>query len=378
MRATKPKRKTGRPPVRREALLELLRRQIVSGRAAPGTKLPSRAALMAAHCISSITVQRTFDQLREDGFIVSRGKGGTWVSEHPPHLCRYGLAFASHPGDGMHWRGLDRALSRAAAEADPDAPWSWAEYFDTDQTHESSSLQRVADDVAAGRLTGIISASGGTALLGMLRRQFPDLPLVTVSSDVADVEVPSVLLDLRSFFREALDGLDKRRRRRVAILTGVRYPQAVLKSVLANEVPKRGMQVEPYWVQQIALTDPVTARGVMHLMMQGNARARPNALIVADDNLTEQALAGIADAGARIPRDIAVVSEANFPLPRSAGRPVHRIGFSSAEILHACRTLVDRQRSGGAKKREPERLTIAATHDPGSSVAARRCRSTSA
>jgi len=341
--------------VRREALLDLLRRAIVSGRAAPNSRLPSRAELMARHRVSSITVQRAFDQLTEDGFVVPQGKRGTWVVEHPPHLYRYGLAFAGRPGKAAYWRGLDRALSQVAGDRAANEPWSFKQYFSATEARE---MDLILEDIAAGRLACLISTYGSSAVVDRVRRQWPTFPLVEIS---ASHKMPSstVVLDLRSFFQEALDYLRARRRQRVAILTGVQYPDDVLRPVLAKDVRERGITVQPYWVQQIALTDPLTARSVMHLMMRANPSMRPNGVIIADDNLTEHALAGLADAGVHVPADVEIVAEANFPLPPSAGQPIHRVGFPASEILRACRALLDRQRRGDAA-RVPENITIAA------------------
>ena len=352
----------GRPPVRREALLDLLRSAVVAGRAAPNTRLPSRAALMARHRVSSITVQRAFDQLAEDGMVVARGKRGTWVVAHPPHLYRYGLAFATDPGDAAHWRGLDRALSQIADERKANEPWSFKRFFHATDSALAPNTSGVYEAIAASRLAGLISTVGNSTLIAGVRRQWPKFPVVAISA-AQTASVATVVLDLRSFFVEALDYLKARQRRRVAILTGVQYPVDVLTAVLAKDVRERGITVQPYWVQQIALTDPVTARGMMHLMMHGNPRTRPNGLIIADDNLTEYALAGLELAGVRVAADVEIVSEANFPLPPAADLPIHRIGFSAHEILRSCRALLDGQRGGGAAD-VPGSVTITAMREP--------------
>lgn len=355
-------RKQGRPPVRREALLDMLRRAIISGRAAPGSRMPSRAVLMARHRVSSITVQRTFDQLAEDGFVVSRGKLGTWVVKTPPHLYRYGLAFASNPGNVMYWRGLDRALLAVASARPTGEGWTFRRYFDTAGVQGQQELQALHDDIAAGRLAGLISAYGSATAVRAVRCQWPKFPVVEISAGEGP-GAATVVLDQRSFFREALDCLKARQRQRVAILTGVRYPAEVLEGVLSQDARERGILVQPFWVQQIALTDPETAKGLMHLMMQGNPRSRPNGLIVADDKLTEHALAGLMLAGIRVPQDVEIVADANFPLPSAARPPIHRIGFSAFEILQACRTLLERRRQGGSAS-APDHITIAARRDP--------------
>lgn len=357
------RRGPGRPSVKKTELLDLFRKQIVEGAYPPGARLPSRVDLMRTHKVSSITVQRTFDQLIADGFVETQGKAGTRVCAHPPHVNRYGLAFASKPGDTTHWRGLDRALAQAAAEIGRTSLCSFPQYFNTAAgSAGEEDIRRLLADALAFRLKGAILASGTSPLLEILRKHSPRTPVVTISAN-AESSIPTVHLDVRSFFSEALDYLREKNRRRIAILTGVRFPEHVLKPVIEQDVPEHGMTLRPYWVQQIAVTDPVAARGVMHLMMHSDQKERPDGLIVADDNLTEHALAGIGAAGASVPRDIDVVTDANFPSPVSAGLPIQRIGYSGLEILNACQALLNEQCAKGLKRTRKSLRILAMRED---------------
>jgi GntR family transcriptional regulator len=65
-------------------LARILRRQIASGKLAPGRPIPSESALMAEHGISRGSVRRAVDRLRSEGLILTvRGKG-SYVRKRPP------------------------------------------------------------------------------------------------------------------------------------------------------------------------------------------------------------------------------------------------------------------------------------------------------
>ena len=64
-----------------EALYRCIRGDILSGKLAPGTKLPSKRALAENLEVSKITVEGAYDQLLEEGYIRSREKVGYFVEE---------------------------------------------------------------------------------------------------------------------------------------------------------------------------------------------------------------------------------------------------------------------------------------------------------
>ena len=68
-----------------EALYRCIREDILSGKLAPGEKLPSKRALAEHLEVSKITVETAYNQLLSEGYLVSREKVGYFVegSEHP-------------------------------------------------------------------------------------------------------------------------------------------------------------------------------------------------------------------------------------------------------------------------------------------------------
>ena len=102
-----------------EALYRCIRQDILSGKLAPGTKLPSKRALAENLEISKITVENAYNQLLSEGFIRSREKVGFFVEAVEAGLPQTQLLLAqeSTPTDEK----LD--LTGGGTEGFPFATW---------------------------------------------------------------------------------------------------------------------------------------------------------------------------------------------------------------------------------------------------------------
>ena len=81
-----------------EALYRCIRTDILSGKLAPGQKLPSKRTLADNLEVSKITVETAYSQLLSEGYISSREKVGYFVEEvrgHTPQTAEPEPAFAS-------------------------------------------------------------------------------------------------------------------------------------------------------------------------------------------------------------------------------------------------------------------------------------------
>ena len=102
----------------------------------------------------------------------------------------------------------------------------------------------------------------------------------------------------------------------------------------------------PVWRQTLSLAFPESARNVARLLMYAGRKARPDGLVVMDDNFVDDAVAGLVAEGIRVPKDLEVVVYCNFPWPALKVMPVKRIGLDIAAFLRLCIDLIDRQRRG--------------------------------
>ena len=87
-----------------------------------------------------------------------------------------------------------------------------------------------------------------------------------------------------------------------------------------------------------------TGRNLARLLFREGQRDRPDAVIVADDNLLEPITLGIRDAKMRVPRDVLVLSHCNFPWPTRSAVPVIRLGWNTRGILELALDVLTRTR----------------------------------
>jgi DNA-binding LacI/PurR family transcriptional regulator len=137
---------TSASPPKYRQVFEALQRDIVSGRLAPGTRLPSEAALERQFGASRITVGRAVRDLQLAGMVERRAGSGSYVKARPaadarlfgllipdlgeteifepicqgmmasPHARQHALIWGSRPDDGASKEDRARALCRQYIE----------------------------------------------------------------------------------------------------------------------------------------------------------------------------------------------------------------------------------------------------------------------
>lgn len=333
-----------RPPVKREGILNDLRRQIVAGQLSPGAQLPTRSRMEAIYRASRATVQGALDQLVQDGFVNAQGRRGTFVADRPPHTSRYGLVFASRPPAHGEWLRFWAVMHGVAEAMDHEGPRRISIYYGNDKG-SGGSCDALSADVKACRLAGLVFASHPGYLDGQAPLEQPGLPRVAVmSNDLPGIA--AVNLDSQSYIEKALDYLHARGRRRVAVVFGS-HPADFRRRLIAG-IAARGMETRPYWTQIVSPNLGEGARNCVHLLMHAGQESRPDGLLVADDNLTEHVVAGLVAAQVCVSVDVDVVMHCNFPWPAASALPVKRLGYDIRQVLRTCLASIDRRRAGEA------------------------------
>jgi len=160
----------------------------------------------------------------------------------------------------------------------------------------------------------------------------------------AEEGIPIVDHDHKAFISKALDYLASRGRRRIAILLPGKVPD--YEDSFAAGLAARGMVSHPWWTLFFSPVEMQGASSTVHLLMRPGQDERPDGVIIADDNLVEEALAGLMAAGVRIPEDADVVAHANFPCVAKTPVPLKRLGYDCREMLRTCTQIIDAICSG--------------------------------
>ncbi len=326
-----------------------LRRQIFAGDYQPGARLPTRRALQSSYGVSVITIERALRNLIDGGFVYTRGTAGTFVTENPPHLCKYFLVLPAHPGR-PGWSRLHQALQNECNQIFTSDPRSIHAFLGIDDAHggDDSALIR---EVVARRVAGLIFANHPFSLSGSPLMDTPDVPKISIMADSPFPGVPAVYPDWQSFADRALMLLRERGRRNVALIQSCVEPtrQMVSGQVAAAFIRHHGRDrftIPPHWIQSVHPSAPAACEGLADLLVRGTPDGTPDALIVTDDNLVEYAVAGVMSAGVRLGDDLDLIAHCNMPWPTPAVAGVTRLGFDIHHLLEVCVDCLERQRTG--------------------------------
>jgi DNA-binding LacI/PurR family transcriptional regulator len=327
--------------------LALIRRRIVGGQFPPGKQLPTRRQLIAELGVSPVTLQRALDRLAEEGFVYSKGRGGTYVMHDPPHLSKIAFIFMQQPSSDVNqWSVLNRLLVTEAPTLSDRRNRKIAIYCGIDGHADNEDYHALVRDVRARRLSGLIFGSNPYLLRGTPLLEEPGMPRVAVTGKLnIHPAIESVCPDWDSFFNRACEHFAARGRKRVALLLTVGMTED-WGPTIERKMSSCGLETRPYW--NLILNSPQSVRNCLHLLMNPNQTERPDAVLVCSDGWTEHAGAGLVAAGARVPEDVEVVSHCNFPALAARVLPFRRLGWEARQFLETAVDLLDAQRESGA------------------------------
>lgn len=327
---------------RGRAATDKIRSQIISGRYRIGAQLPTFDVLVEQHGLSRATMQTVIRQLRDDGFVRSVHRSGLFVSETPPHLCRFGLAFADVPGGPTWNRFMGALLAESPVVAAAQGRMELVPYFGLRRGVHDETYERLLADVAHQRLAGVIVTRGTGFLLNEPGIRGQRVPCVAINHLEAETGgAPVVNTDDPELLKKALGWLAQRGRKRVAVVAVQPWHEVSVASCAAL-----GLSTRAHWLCPIGNDTGGQVRAVVQLLLDYPAKERPDSLVIATDNHVEEALSAIHGTGIVIGRDIEVVAHCNWPWPVESPLPITRVGFHSHHFLNHCLEAIRQQRRG--------------------------------
>lgn len=325
-----------------ERVASHLRSQISGGVLMPGSRLPSWDDMARQFKVGRPTLMRALEWLKTDGFIYSDSTRGTFVTERPPHLCRYGLVFTSGPGE-QWWNRYWQALAAEAARIERTQNSQVPLFYHVTSHADDETSARLAREIRSHRLAGIICAGDSSLCDSPLWGEADVPPIVVLGPRPLSVAKSVALeVDRDSFVRRSLEWMQQQGRKRIAILTEPTqtFPQ------YRTELTAFGMSTKPQWFLMASATAPQAAKNIVHLLLDRDEKNRPDGLIITDDNIVETALSGIVAAGIEVPNELVVVGHCNWPWPVRSVVPIRRLGFDARMVLQEAIAAIDAMRDG--------------------------------
>ncbi len=124
-----------------------------------------------------------------------------------------------------------------------------------------------------------------------------------------------------------------------------------------------GVELRPQWILGADLDWPSSASRLARMLCAPWCGERPDALVVADDNLEQPALAGLMTEGVRVGSDMLVIAQANFPLRARSAMPVVHLGFDAVALLCEALARIGALRRGDAAAGYRQPATFADAED---------------
>ena len=326
-----------------EYITDTLRREILGEVFAPGTRLPVQGELAQRFRVGSGTITNVLQRLSREGFLTSKAGVGTIVQDDLPHLNNIAVALPV-TRDGRHWSKFYTAIANAvpSIRAELGRPIRILEGLDNPH---SEARRDLIDLVQTHQVAGILFATSPHVLIDTPILNEPGVPRMAIMCQ----GVPMPGIDTRivigeQFMDQALDYLASRGRRRIAIFDTRHIPhdEPQLQQMLAA----RNMVCPPWWTFPLSIDLPVAARHVTRLMMRAGQADRPDGLVVMNDNLVDETVAGLVAEGIKVPDDLEVVAHCNFPWPPVNILPIKRLGVDVCNLLRLGIDLIDRRRLG--------------------------------
>jgi len=348
-------------------ITERLRKRIVAGDWHPSERLPSQTALKREYHASHLTVQRAIHRLVEQGFVATQERSGVFVGSRLPHHHDYALIFAEAAAKVKTWSRFYTGLLNAAPSVARQQGCQLPLFFGIDAQHTGPDYERLSQLVEERRLAGLIFVQGEhyVAETPLLRQ--PDLVRVALSTGHTYANLPVVSYDPREFVLRAFRYFVGHGRQRVALVTVP--PTSDIATGIAyhfeRELTTNNLISRPYWTLHVSAQEPVAARNCVRLLMEANPSDRPDALLIADDNLVEDAVQGLISAGVRVPQDLVVVAHSNLPWAGHQRLPLAWLGFDTAHVLQLCIELLRQQQRG---EHVPPQTWITPTFSPGTAA----------
>jgi len=338
------------PGGKAEAIADTLRSQIVRGDYHPGGQLLTLDDMQIQFGVTRPTLIRAIDRLKRDGFVRTARSKGTFVTDRPPHLVRFGLAFSSHPqkplaeigGWNRFWDMMAKLGPRVAQQMGLDMP-----VFHNLAGRDSEGEQVLQQQLQLRRLAGLIIVGSRELFQSRPMLDGFQVPMVAIHDDRRQpIDMPKVYVDKDSFFSQAVNTLQSLGRRRVATIhlgdyrgenfinkTPSSRPSPLTHRIesLVSTMQQLGFNSPAHWQLRTGISG---AHNLVRTLMDLPADRRPDGLMVCDDNLTEHVVDAVLASGLRVDEDVSVVAHANWPAEPIDTAPVVRLGFDIHELMH--------------------------------------------
>lgn len=330
----------GRPPIKSREVVAALRQTITSGVWPPGTRVPPRRELCKIQGCSPSTLQYAMDTLAAEGFIISMGQNGTLVCDSPPHLTDIAVVFPEFPRNNRFLSALNNEIQLPREDG-----LSLTGWYGITGHIDDPGYHALIERIESRQLAGIIIASNPRVETNTPLLTHSSVPQVAFASpNQSFTNLGTIVFSQKSFMIRAAEHMRNAGKSRVAVITHPRADLADWEAAFAQS----GLSLPPHRFHPVDLYAVNGARHLARLLFHEDQTARPDAIIISDDNLVEAVTLGMAEAGVHAFGEVEIIAHCNFPWPPSSSLPVTRLGWDARAMLNLALDTLGDMRQGKA------------------------------
>ena len=338
----------GRKGAKQEAILGEIRQRILSGAYRPGDKIPTQVELMKEFRVSSITIQAVMERLIQQKFVRAKRGQGTFITDAPPHLRHYAVAFQRDPDSGLGWSKAHQALVDAGEQINEAGEYRLSYFRHLDAAAPNDDYWRLTRMVQNQQIAGIIFPAMPNFLFNTPIVKAPGIARVCIASAVnpAARHIPIVSSTaLRTQEKKMLHYFLEAGVQRLASF----HWKADFLERWMDFMPllaEAGIHTRMHWAFQASPVLPQALIPCARLLMDLPPNERPDGILIYDDHLSQAVEKGLLLANDAEVYNLKILTHCNFPDHDTHLLPVKRIGRDSHRVLHTCIDIIDRQQRG--------------------------------
>ncbi len=325
-------------------IIEDIRRNIVDGHYPDRGRLPTRDELTAYYATSKATVQKALATLTDEGFIISRGKLGTYVNPAAPNVNDIAVILPENADRITEWTLLLQLLQLNQREFGNRFGKKFRYFYIDHEQQAQSDYARIAREAECRHFAGVFFPV--LPQRWMLEPFLANrIPIVVLTEDELP-DVATIWLDYAGMIDQALAHFRQAGRRRVAFVCDARLPQHNVEDFLAAAA-RYGLETDPRHIIAISSQDPYVLRWLKYqLAATLDPAAGVDAMLITDYAFLNPILNLLSTVHLVPGRDIALASHCNFPRGRHQELPVKFFGFDVFEVMRSFLDALERFRAG--------------------------------
>ncbi len=334
-----------RKSIKTDKLVQSVKQEIIDGKYKSGDLLPTREQLVIQYETSRVTLQKSFDRLINEKFIVTQGNNGTYVAEELPFKYQIGILIPDKFKNILFYSSIISSIQQI--ESDTLYKFKVYHLFDYKEQVETKQLKK---DIKNHLLAGIILIHIDPPEYEELEISDDDtFPILALSLDddkyrtKMHPNINYISFDYKELTNHAITSLSEKNLKNVAWIVHEFFSEEN-HEYLIEQCHKNNIHTEPHWIHGIVLEEH-SYRWIPNIIKLLTDSAKLDAIVVLNENILEAVISGLHKCNIRIPEDIQVISHVSFPHAFKNYIDIYKIGFDIyAFLLQGIQIINDMQK----------------------------------